>query len=239
MKNSLLAAVSHELRTPLAVVLGLAQTLRLYDLRDDPQRMSDILEKIEDNARRLERLLLDLLDLDRLSRGVMEPLRRPAWLGSLVGRVVGAVELRGRLVEMEVDDEIAYVDVAEAERILENLLVNAIKHTPPDTRIWVRGQRVAGGTLLSVEDEGEGIPDEMKDKIFDPFHRGSTYATGTGIGLSLVAKFAELHGGRAWVEDRPGGGAAFRVLLPHEPGDETPSVESAKRSRPRPSVRGV
>jgi signal transduction histidine kinase len=107
------------------------------------------------------------------------------------------------------------VDAPKVERMLENLLSNAARHTPPGARIWLRVRPEAGGVLLLVEDEGPGIPDDLKESVFEAFRRGPTASgPGSGIGLSLVARFAELHGGRAWVEDRPGGGASFRVFLP-------------------------
>jgi two-component system, OmpR family, sensor histidine kinase MtrB len=103
------------------------------------------------------------------------------------------------------------------ERIVENLVVNAARHTTAGATIWVRVQPQDGGVLLLVEDEGPGVPAELWEQIFQPFHKGrniADHAPGSGIGLALVARFAELHGGRAWVQDRPGGGASFRVFLP-------------------------
>jgi signal transduction histidine kinase len=100
---------------------------------------------------------------------------------------------------------------------VENLLVNAAKHTPPGSPVGLRVDRAEGGVRITVEDRGKGVPDHLKESVFRPFERGPgklAHAPGTGIGLSLVARFAELHGGRAWVEDRPGGGASFRVFLP-------------------------
>jgi signal transduction histidine kinase len=111
------------------------------------------------------------------------------------------------------------VDPAKVERIIENLLANAARHTPPETPVWVRVERAEGGdgVLLAVEDAGAGIPEEQRDSVFEPFRQGPdapAYAPGVGIGLTLVSRFAELHGGTAWVEERPGGGSSFRVLIP-------------------------
>ena len=104
------------------------------------------------------------------------------------------------------------------ERIVENLLTNAVKHTPGDSRIWVRVERTDEGALISVEDDGPGIPPEDRLRVFEPFVQGATVTPGgVGVGLALVAKFAELHDGRAWVQERAGGGASFRVLLAFEP----------------------
>jgi signal transduction histidine kinase len=112
---------------------------------------------------------------------------------------------------------VAEVDRAKLERIVENLVVNAHKHTPAAGPVEVRLAAHGRDLLLVVEDQGPGIPDEFKEVVFETFNRGpNILATtpGAGIGLSLVARFAAVHGGRCWVEDRPGGGASFRVLLP-------------------------
>ena len=105
----------------------------------------------------------------------------------------------------------------KVERIIENLLVNASRHTPDGSSIWLRLEPAEDGVTVIVEDDGHGVSDELKRTIFEPFQQGeriNEHHPGTGIGLSLVADFARLHGGRAWVEDRPGGGASFRVFLP-------------------------
>jgi signal transduction histidine kinase len=115
---------------------------------------------------------------------------------------------------VEPPDLTGQLDSAQLERIVENLVVNAVRHTPPGSHIDVVVGRSANGILLQVDDDGPGVPAEARAQIFEPFRReSSTVAPGTGIGLSLVARFAELHGGRAWVEDRPGGGASFRVVF--------------------------
>jgi PAS domain S-box-containing protein len=203
MKDSLLTAVSHELRTPLTVIIGVADTL----------------ERLSANARRLHKLLMDLLDLDRLNRGVLEPRPRPTPVRDLALRILESVDMDTHRVELELDGAVLLADPAHVERILENLLINATKHTPAGTRIWVRTEVANSGTLLIVEDAGPGVPPELRTVIFEPFRQGDTpsHAPGTGVGLSLVSRFAHLNGGRAWLEERPGGGASFRVLLPSAP----------------------
>lgn len=113
----------------------------------------------------------------------------------------------------------ANVDPALLERVVENLIVNATKHTPAGTLIRVGAVRRESELLLTVEDAGQGVPDEMKAAIFQPFRSAHKveHSPGMGIGLALVAEFARLHGGRAWVEDRPGGGSLFRVAIPSAP----------------------
>jgi two-component system OmpR family sensor kinase len=111
------------------------------------------------------------------------------------------------------------IDAAKLERIVENLLANTARHTPPDATVWVATRPENGGVLLLVEDDGPGIPEHLREIVFEPFRQGSdgVHAPGLGVGLALVQRFAELHGGRAWVEEREGGGASFRVWLPALP----------------------
>jgi signal transduction histidine kinase len=218
MKNTFLEAVSHDLRTPLTSILGSAITLEQAGLDVPRSDALDLLRRIATNARKLERLLSDLLDLDRLQRGIVSPQRRLTDVSALVSQAVKESDLLGgREVELEEGTVVANVDAAKVERIVENLLANAARHTPSGTPIWIRVARQDGGVEIVVEDAGPGVPDDMKDAVFEPFRQGDgapNPSPGVGVGLSLVARFAELHGGRAWVEDRPDGGASFHVLLP-------------------------
>jgi signal transduction histidine kinase len=111
---------------------------------------------------------------------------------------------------------LAEVDAPKVERIVENLLANALKHTPPGTDVCVRVAGADGGVLIAVDDRGPGVVATQRDAIFELFNRGeaASEVTGAGIGLSLVARFAAVHDGRVWVEENPGGGASFRVFLP-------------------------
>ncbi|HYG72498.1 MAG TPA: ATP-binding protein, partial [Actinomycetota bacterium] len=217
MKNTFLEAVSHDLRTPLTSILGSALTLEQAGLDIPREDALDLLRRIAANARKLERLLSDLLDLDRLQRGIVAPQRRPTDLGKLVRQVVHETELLGeREVQIEAEQIEANVDGAKVERIVENLLANAARHTPLGTPLWVWVTKEPLGALLIVDDAGPGVPDDLKEAVFEPFRQGAgpNPSPGVGVGLSLVARFAELHGGSAWVQDRPGGGASFRVYLP-------------------------
>jgi signal transduction histidine kinase len=132
-----------------------------------------------------------------------------------------ATFLENHPARVESERVVLSVDRGKVERMIENLLVNAAKYTPTASPVCIRVNAVDGGAVISVEDEGPGVPDELKETIFQPFRQAEKGSAGAGIGLSLVAKFAELHGGRAWVEDRPGGGASFRIFL------AAPEAESA------------
>ncbi len=218
MKNTFLQAVSHDLRTPLAAILGLAVTLESNGDQLEPEDARDLAARIAANARKLDRLVTDMLDLDRLSRGIVEPNLESVDLGALVARVVRESEATtGREVGVETQPVTAQVDVAKVERIVENLLANAVRHTPAEAGIWVRVEPERSGALIVVEDAGPGVDPEHRKEIFQPFRQGAgapEHSPGVGVGLALVASFTELHGGRAWVEDRAGGGASFRVWLP-------------------------
>jgi len=215
LRNRFLTAITGELRTPLTAVLGYSLTLARPDMELSAADREDIAARLAASARRLEKLLADLLDVDRLARGTLEAALTPINLGDLVRRVVADVDLGNRPVTVEIDPVVASVDGVKVERILENLLLNVARHTPADTHVWVGLHQADEGVLLIVDDDGPGVPDESKEEIFRAFEGVANTGAlpGTGIGLALVAGFAELHGGRAWVEDRPGGGSSFRVLL--------------------------
>jgi PAS domain S-box-containing protein len=217
LKNSFLTAVSHEMRTPLSTILGISLTLERAGDRLSAEETADLVSRLTSNARKLEHLLADLLDLERMHKGMLTAELAETELGSLARRVVDESGLRPeRQVEVLADRVVAAVDPAKLERILENLLLNTARHTPPGTAVWVRIGRDEHGVLLAVEDDGPGVPAELRASIFEPFRRAgdSRGVPGVGVGLSLVARFAELHSGRAWVEERQGGGASFRVFLP-------------------------
>lgn len=218
MKNSFLTAISHELRTPMTSVLGGAVTLAQSESALSREEQRDLIHGIVINARRLNGLLSDLLDVDRLARGIAEPRRSPTDIRDLIDRIVGESNLpKDRPLEVQADHAVIDIDVPMVERILQNLIINAVRHTPTGTPIWVRTRHVEDGVLIAVEDAGPGVPEALRSTIFEPFRQGADrveHSPGVGVGLSLVQRFAELHGGRAWVEERPGGGASFQVFLP-------------------------
>jgi PAS domain S-box-containing protein len=219
LKNTLLHTLSHDLQNPLTVIYGAASTLERLDDQLSTDERRTLLRSLAVRTQSLRTLLTDLLDLDRLDRGIIEPRRSPVDLPAMVRRLVASSDaLAGRSVEIQTEPVTIAVDLAKVERMVENLLANVARHTE-DARVWIRVAPQDGGALISVDDEGAGVPDDLKEKIFVPFSRGPEAADlpGSGIGLSLVARFAELHGGRAWVEDRPGRGASFRVFLPDAP----------------------
>jgi PAS domain S-box-containing protein len=220
MKTTFLQAVSHDLRTPLAAILGLAVTLERDDLTLAPTEARDLAHRIAQNARRMDGMVADFLDLDRLQRGVADLTFQPIDVGALVREIVGDPDLvTEHRLTLDVAPVTVEADAAMLARIVENLLVNAMKHTPAGSQIWMRVERRDDGLELVVEDDGPGVADRDKGTIFEAFRQGTDATAGSGVGLALVARFTELHGGRAWVEDRPGGGASFHVTIPRTAAD--------------------
>lgn len=217
MQNAFLQAVSHELRTPLTTIFGCARTLEEDGPTLSKDDTGDLVSMISANARKLHRLLTNLLDLDRMSRGIIEPNRELVDVTNVVATALEECRADSHPIHLTTRSSLqAEVDPAQVERIVENLVTNAIRYTAAGTPIWVSVIPSDGGVLLTVEDAGPGVPESLRETIFEPFQQGRelvSHSPGVGIGLSLVARFAELHGGRAWVEDREGGGASFKVLL--------------------------
>ncbi|HZJ67608.1 MAG TPA: sensor histidine kinase KdpD, partial [Kofleriaceae bacterium] len=209
MRNALLSAVSHDLRTPLAVITGAAATLH-----DDDERLStparlELSRQILDDARRLERVLGNLLQLTRVESGLV-PNRELIPVEELVGGALTRMEgmLGSWKVEIDVPaDLVVPVDAVLFEQVLINLIDNAIKHGAPPLEL--RARRDGARVILDVMDHGRGVPAELSSTLFDKFVRASN-APGAGLGLAVVRAIVEAHGGRTSVENTPGAGACFR-----------------------------
>ena len=219
LKDALLSAVSHELRTPLTALQGFAELLLTLGDELPPSNRDAAIVAVERNARRLDELLSSILDLDRLGRDAALIVPREFSLPELVHDAVDALGLGRGTVSVDLAGLRITADRAKLERVVENLLANAVKHGSTDAAVEIRGWRAEGGVTLEVADRGPGLPTRLRETIFEPFERGDadTATPGTGLGLALVRGFVELHGGRVWVEDRSGGGASFRVWLPQPP----------------------
>ncbi|MFL5736760.1 MAG: sensor histidine kinase [Actinomycetota bacterium] len=214
LKDTLLRAVSHDVRSPLSAIIGSARIIKRHDggAMTGQQRLA-LVDGIEESASSVHRMLSDLLDLDRLRRNDVQPNRQPTDLRELAEGIVHEVSRGRHTVLVEGDHLVASVDAAKVERMIVNLVGNATKYSPAGSTVTLRIAAAPGGMELSVADEGPGVPDDLKEEVFEPFRQADPASSGAGIGLSLVSKFAELHGGRAWVEDGRDAGAMFRVFL--------------------------
>lgn len=235
LKTQFFSNVSHELRTPLTLILSPVESLLARGEALDG-RVHDSLILVHRNSLRLLKLINDLLDLTRLDQGA-ELLRKRAFAARpFVKGIVDSVRHLGmakklRLRVEDGDDSLAFTaDPARLEKVLVNLLTNAIKYTPVGGAVTVRWLGRPGETALEVQDTGVGIPPEDRAKIFDRFHqvRGNlaNQTQGVGIGLALAREIVEEHGGRIEVESAVGQGSTFRVLLPRE---SAPATEAAPR----------
>jgi two-component system sensor histidine kinase KdpD len=231
MRTALLAAVSHDLRTPLASIKASVSSLRQTDVEWSEADEADLLATIEQNADRLDALIGNLLDMSRLHTGSLQPFLRPTAIDEVAP--VAAVGLDDSLrLEMAVPDGFPLVlaDPGLLERVLANLFSNALRYSPAGRPPELHAALDGGRVRLEVADHGPGVPDEQKERIFEPFERVGDRHPGVGLGLAVARGFAEAMGGRIGAFDTPGGGLTVRVTLP---------AASADRSASRPGGLGA
>jgi K+-sensing histidine kinase KdpD len=222
MRTEFLANVSHELRTPLAVIKGSANSLLQPDVIFDEQTRRDFLVSIDKDADTLTRLVEDLLMMSRLEADALEVRKSPHHLIDVVASVkerLDNITVKHRL-HIDVPDKLPPVEVDDGRlgEVLTNLVENAVKFSDEDTGIYIKAVKEGNKILVSVADEGIGIPPELRDKVFERFFQGEYRKAGrrkgTGLGLSICKGIVEAHGGKIWVDSKPGKGAKFCFTLP-------------------------
>jgi signal transduction histidine kinase len=234
-KSEFLASMSHELRTPLNAVIGFSEVLQEQLFGELNARQQRYVQHIDESGRHLLALINDILDLSKVEAGRMELDLGPVSLRDVLEN--GVTMLRGRAtqrgIELNleiagVDSEIACVEADERKvrQVVFNLLSNAVKFTPDGGYVDVVLHAEAGEPVqISVRDTGPGIAPEDQERIFEEFvqvrRSAMTAQEGTGLGLSVVKKFVELHGGRVWVESAPGAGSTFSFTLPQRSAERT------------------
>jgi two-component system sensor histidine kinase KdpD len=232
LRSALLTSISHDLRTPLASILGSASSLRSHRAELDQRAQDELVGTIYEEAERLNRFIANLLDMTRLESGSIDPALEYVDLSDVVG---SALRRASELLERHVvkvglpgDLPLLRLDPVLFEQVLFNLMENAAKYTPGGTKIEIQARREKGRVLLSVEDEGHGIPPADLERIFDKFYRvqaADQKRAGTGLGLPICRGFVEAMGGTIVAGNRVSGhGAVFTITLP------VPAEQSSERA---------
>jgi two-component system phosphate regulon sensor histidine kinase PhoR len=226
VRKDFVANVSHELRTPLTAIQGFAETL-LGSALEDPQNNCRFLEIIRSHAVRLGRLTDDLLKLSRIEAGKLEVAIQPISLIDAIESCVETTRIRAgeKQLSLKVNcpNGLPPVRAHEAllREVLQNLLDNAVQYTPPGGRIDVSAAVEDGHAVVTVSDNGIGIPIADQERIFERFYRvdaaRSREVGGTGLGLAIAKHIVEAHGGRIWVESAIGQGSKFHFSIPLAP----------------------
>ncbi len=222
LRAALLTSISHDLKTPLAAIMGSADTLRELGPQLGDEVRDDLLGTIIDESERLNRFISNLLDMTRIGSGAMEPNYAFHFAGDIVGTALSRAAKITAAHEVSVgipaDLPMLKVDPVLFEQVLFNLVDNAAKYAPEGSTIDIRGQRDGHSVLLSVTDEGPGLPPQDLERIFDSFYRvrkGDHVRAGTGLGLAICRGFIEAMGGTIRADNRTGrSGAIFTIRMP-------------------------
>ena len=222
MRTALLAAVSHDLRTPLASIKASVSSLRQTDVQWTPADEAALLATIEQGADRLDALIGNLLDMSRLSTGSLQPFLRPTSIDEVAPVALRGLDAGGT-VRLRVPDRLPLVrtDPGLLERVLANLFANALAYSPPGQPPVMRARQTGDSVVLEITDHGPGVPDALKERMFEPFERldasrreARTTGNGVGLGLAVVKGFLDTMGVSVAAADTSGGGLTIRVTLP-------------------------
>ncbi len=227
LRTELLANVSHELRTPLAAIKGFASSLLQTDVTFDEPIWRDFLQTIDNEADRLNTLIEGLLMMSRLEARALEVRKQPNSLAKVIDSLKGrltSITLRHRL-QINIPPGLPRVQIDEGRigEVLTNLVENAVKYSPKGTTITIEAYHDDGEVIVSVSDEGVGIPPELHQKVFERFYQANSPAVGhkpgAGLGLCICRGIVEAHGGGIWLESEPGRGTKFSFSIPTSEGE--------------------
>jgi two-component system sensor histidine kinase KdpD len=219
MKNALMASISHDLKTPLAAIKGAIASVRDRSVRWSEEDIDAFNETIESQADRLNRVISDILDLNRIESGSLKPEQEPVLALDLLqtARDITLLQTKGREVTIEAPPALtALTDEGLITQALVNLVENAAKYALPGSAIHLKAAGTDGQVVLTVEDEGPGIAPQDLPFVFERFYRAEEHSRrikGSGLGLTIVKAFVELCGGTVGVESSPGG-TRFMISLP-------------------------
>lgn len=222
-RSHLIGVLSHEMRTPLASIKGFASALLLDDARWDDETAREFLQAIDEETDRLSRFITGMLDSAVIEAGALRLEREPLLLPHMVRRAIEKLALRTDqhqlILSFPPDFPVVEADEQRIDRVLSNLLDNAVKYSPEGGLIVVSGRVEAGEVVISVADQGIGIAPEHLNKLFERFFRArgsgqQARVEGTGLGLPITDAIIRAHGGRIWAESTLGKGTTFSFTLP-------------------------
>jgi two-component system sensor histidine kinase KdpD len=220
VKTAILRAVSHDLRSPLTAIRVAAESLASPSVTLSEGDKARQLDTVRRESARLDRLVANLLDLSRLEAGTAVSQRELVAVDELVSQALSDLGREERVrVELPPEPPLVDVDAVQVERVLVNLVENALRLSPPEADVVIRVVSADDEVVLCIVDEGPGIPAADLDRIFEPFQQiaSGDGRRGTGLGLAIARGFAEANGGRVWAESSPGEGASFAVAFPPAP----------------------
>lgn len=217
LRSAILRAVSHDLRSPLASIKASATSLLQDDVAWSTEQRNEFASTIDEEADRLDRLIGNLLDMSRIEAGAFDLLLTPVGLDDVITLALANLSESADRVDVHLDDDApaAMADLALMERAVANIISNALRHSPPDTRVQVEATSVAGSAVVRIVDHGPGVPDLQRDRMFAPFQRlGDQGTAGIGLGLAVAQGFMDAMEGTLDVGDTPGGGLSVTLSLP-------------------------
>ncbi len=235
LRSALLTSISHDLRTPLASILGSASSLKQYRGQLSEADQAELLGTVQEEAERLNRFIANLLDMTRLESGALAPNLELIDLGDVVGSVLRRAPLEQHMVKLDLEPGLPMLrlDPVLFEQVLFNILDNAAKYAPPETGITLQAKKTGGTVTIQIADEGPGLPEEDRERVFDKFYRvraADKKRAGTGLGLAIARGFMEAMGGTITAANRTDNpaegrtGAVFTLSLPIPPKSaETPA----------------
>lgn len=222
-RRELIGAVSHDLRTPLASLQAMAEALS-DGVVSDPATVQRYLQTMQGDIRSLSALISDLFELSQLDAGVLRLQREASPIQDLISDTLESLQVQAQRKGLRLNGSVAaelppvLMDPARVQRVLYNLVQNAIRHTPADGSVLLQADDAGAEVRVSVVDTGEGIPESDLPHIFDRFYRGdparSRDGGGAGLGLAIAHGLVEAHGGRLWAVSTPGRGSTFSFTLP-------------------------
>ena len=235
LKSALLDAVTHDLRTPLTSIKASITTLldetRAPEFALDQESRNEMLQVIDEESDRLNRFITGLIELARIDAGELQLRRQWGAIDEIISTALARAQplTQGREVEVEIEPELPVVRVDEraVSEVVYTLVDNAAKFSPRGTKVKIVASLVDGMIRMAVEDQGEGVPADLRERVFDKFFRATRDGdvstqrpSGTGMGLAIAKGIVDAHEGKIWIESRPGGGTRVVFTLPIGDSDE-------------------